>query len=229
VVAILAACSSLPIPGLGGASQPQAQAQVRAQGTRQAGFFNDPSKMPVDQKLGIGILKLEGSPQAITAKQAQDLLPLWKAVKSLGTSNNTSPQEITALYKQIQDTLTPDQVQAIQKLTWTQQDMQSIMQKYGIQFNQGGLATQDPSARATRIAQFQSQGGNRQGGGNFGGGGGFGGGNFGGQTGQNGNGQNRANPQRTPDPNANRNRGGGGFNNIFADAVIKLLQQKAGG
>src|SRR6266498_609956 len=86
LVFILAACSSIKIPGASAQAQP-------SQAARQNGFNGDPAKMPVEQKLGIGILKLEGTSQAVTARQAQDLLPLWKAVKTLSTSNNTSPQE----------------------------------------------------------------------------------------------------------------------------------------
>jgi hypothetical protein len=226
-VMILVACASLKIPGLS-----SAQAQQPSQSNQRGGFNSDPAKMPVEQKLGIGILKLEGTPQAITAQQAKDLLPLWKAVKTMSASSNTSPEEITALYKQIEETLTPDQIQAIQKTTWTQEELRATMQQYGIQFAQGfgRNATPDPSARATRIAQFQAQGGNggtgRTGGtgGVFNGGpGGFGGGaGFGGQE--------SANAQRTPVPGQNRRAGGfgGGFNNLFADAVIKFLSQKAG-
>ncbi len=219
LVLILAACASLQIPGVSAAAAQPSQA-ARGNG----GFNADPSKMPVQQKLAIGILKLEGTPQAITAQQAQQMLPLWKALKALSTSNNTSQTEITALYQQIQGVLTPDQVQAIQKLTWTQSDMRAMMQQYGIQFGQGFGAngTLDPSVRATRVAQFQAQGG---GGGAGGGGGGFGGGggNFGGGNGANG--QNRA--QRTPAPGQAR-RGFGGMNIIFVNPVIKLLQTKAG-
>lgn len=222
VLLILAACSSLQIPGVSAKAAPSQAA------ARQGGFNQDPAKMPVEQKLGIGILKLEGTPQAVTPQQAQQLLPLWKAVKSLRTSNTSTLEEITALYQQIQGVLTPEQVQAIQKMTWTQSELQATMQQYGINFAQfaNGRPTLDPSARATRVAQFQAQGGGNGGGGGgggFGGAGGFGGGGFGGAQGG-------ANAQRTPVPGQNQARrgAGGGFNSLFADAVIKLLQQKAG-
>ncbi len=64
VVFILAACASLQIPGV------SAQAQPSQAAARQGGFNANPAQMPVQQKLGIGILKLEGTPQAITPKQA---------------------------------------------------------------------------------------------------------------------------------------------------------------
>lgn len=234
MILALVACSSLNLPGTNAAaSQQQAQ-----NGAGVANF--DPAKMPVEQKLGYGTLKLEGTPQAITAEQAKTLLPLWKAVKALNTSSTTSTAEINALYKQIQDSLTPDQVQAIQTMTWTNTDMAATMKQYGIQQaqGQGGFANLSPEQRATRVAQFQAQGGgNRTGGGGNGGAGfagGGGGGGFagGGPGGFAGGGQNGQTVQRTPNPQrtpgAGGARRGGGFNTLFADAVIKLLQQKAG-
>jgi hypothetical protein len=227
VIVILAACASLKIPGIS-----SAQGASSNPSNQQGGPNSDPSKMPVEQKLGIGILKLEGTAQAVTAQQAKDLLPLWKAVKTMATNTNTSPDEITALYKQIQGVLTPDQVQAIQKMTWTQEDLRATMQQYGVQFAQGfgGNGTPDPSVRATRAAQFQAQGngtGNGRGGNGGLNGGGFNGapgGGFGAAGGQGG-----TNARRTPVPGQVRRGGfGGGFNNIFADAVIKLLTQKSG-
>ncbi len=248
LVLILAACSSLNIPGISAITGQNAQNAQNGQGgqNRQGNF--DPSKMPVEAKLGIGILKLEGTDNAVTPQQAKDLLPLWKAVKSLSTSNTTSTDEMNALYKQIQDTLTPAQVQAIQTMTWQQSDLRDIAQKYGVQMGgnggNGGFANLTPEQRATRIAQFQAQGGggaggtggnrtggtggtggNRTGGaGGFGGGGFGGGGNFGGGNG--GNAQGSA--QRTPQPGQSFRRGANSFNILFADAVIKVLQQKAG-
>lgn len=226
MIFILAACSSLKLPG---AAQPAASASQTTQ--RGQGGFANFSTQPVENKLAIGTLKLEGTPNAVTQKEATDLLPLWKAVKSLATSNTTSADEVQALYKQIEDTMTPAQVTAIKNLSMQQADMQALMQQYGIQANQGGgFGNLTPSEQATRIAQFRAQGGNGGGAGGTGngnrtggfgtGGGGFGGGNNGGT---NANGQ--PSVQRTPNP-ARRNLGG--LNYIFVDPVIKLLTQRAG-
>ena len=214
---ILGACSSLKLPG---AAQPTASPAAG----RQGGFANFASQ-PVENKLAIGILKLEGTPNAVNQKEAQSLLPLWKAVKSLSTSNTTSAGEIQALYKQIEDTMTPAQVQAIKNLSLQQADFQALMQQYGIQAQ--AFSTQSPSVRATRQAQFQAQGGAggtgnaNRGNGGLTGGGGFGG-NFGRGNGANANGQ--PNAQRTPQPGR---RNLGGMNYLFVDPVIKLLQTRA--
>jgi hypothetical protein len=238
LVILLGACSGIQIPGL--AAKPAQAAQ-----NNPAGGNYDPATMPLEQKLAIGTLKLEGTGQAVTAKQAADLLPLWQAVKSLSASTNTAPSEITAVYKQIEGVMTPDQTQAIQKITWTQADMQALMTKYGVTFG-GGQGGQNLTAdqRATRTAQFQSR--NQNGGGGAGGPGGFGGapggapggpGGFGGAPGGapggaggfGGGGGSGTDVARTPNPGQAGRQAGGGMNTIFIDPLIKLLQTRAAG
>lgn len=215
----LTACSSVKNSSAGSAQPATTQ-------NAQGGFANFASQ-PVENKLAIGILKLEGTPNAVTSKEAQDLLPLWKGVKSLSTSSTASPDEIQALYKQIEDTLTPAQLQAIKNLNLQQADFQALMQQYGVQLQQnGGFGNGTPSPQqATRVAQFRAQGGNAAGNGNRGGygGGGFGGGNFGGGNGVTAN--SRPTMQGTPQPGR---RNLGGLNYMFVDPVIKLLEQRAG-
>jgi hypothetical protein len=196
--------------------------------------------MPLEQKLAIGTLKLEGTGQAVTAKEAADLVPLWQAIKSLDASTNTAPSEITAVYKQIEGVMTPEQTQAIQKMTWTQQDMQALMTKYGVTFGAGqaGQGGQNLTAdqRATRTAQFQSRtqnGGGGAGGpggpGGFGGQGGAPGGVPGGTGGFGGQGGSGTAVARTPQPGQAGRRAGGGMNIIFIDPLIKLLQTRVAG
>jgi hypothetical protein len=221
LVIVLGACASIAgiqIPGL---TKPTQASQYAG------GANSNPSQMPLEQKLAIGTLKLEGTPQAVTAKEATDLLPLWQAVKSLSANSNTAPSEITAVYKQIEGVMTPDQTQTIQKMTWTQQDLQALMTQYGIQFGsaQGGQ-TLTADQRATRTAQFQSRNPNG-GAGGFGGQGGVpgGAGGFGGQGGTGG----TSTAQRTPQPGQASRRGGMGMNSMLVDPLIKLLQTRAAG
>lgn len=229
LIGVLAACSSLPIPGITSASANSGNSANSGQGAGanqngQRGNQFDPATMPVEQKLAIGILKLEDTSMKVTPDQAKILLPLWQALKSLSTNNNTTTDEINALFTQMKDTLTPDQVTAIQKMTWQQSDLQALAQQYGIQFAQGGFGGTPNPQRETQIAQFRASNGNAGGGGGFFGPGGGGPGGFGGGGGGN-NGTTR--PTQSPQQQARRQLGG--LNRIFADAVIKLLQQKAGG
>ncbi len=217
LVLILAACSGTPAV--------QAPAQNQS-GDPMADFANQ----PVENKLAVGILSLEGTNKALTADQAKAMLPLWEAVKSLRTDPNTTAQEISGLYQQIQQTLTPDQVQAIQDLDLDPQEVQALMEKYGLQFQPNAAVTQDPSAMATRIAGRSSNGaaGGPGGGGFEGGpGGGFGGGPGGGMGGGFANGSNST--QGTPQPNPARAGGGfrNGFNALFVDPVIHMLTERS--
>jgi hypothetical protein len=175
----------------------------------------NPANQPIEGKLAMGTLKLEGSAQAITAEQAKNLLPLWKAVKALTASSTASTDEMNALYTQIQEAMTADQVAAIKALTLAPADMQALMQQYNIQSPQGG-----PSQSTTRTANSANQNGAPGAGGPPGGappdGGGPGGGLPGGA---------QTTPHAGQTPRAQR--AGGGMNTLFVDPLITLLDARA--
>lgn len=81
--------------------------------------------------LALGTFKLEDTDQAVTAAQAKKLLPLWKAVKSIGASDTAAQAEIDALYRQIKESMTSEQWKAIQAMNLTMQDAQTIMAQVG--------------------------------------------------------------------------------------------------
>jgi hypothetical protein len=174
----------------------------------------DPSKMTLQDKLAIGTLKLEGSKLAVDAKEAATLLPLWSAVQSLGTSDTTSQQEMDALDSQIQSAMTPDQVKAIDGMTFTQEDIRKLMADLGIDFGPSQGRTRIPGSNGSSAAGPGGPGGP----GDFPGGGGFppGGGTFR-QGGNNGT------TQSTPNPNRPRL----GFGRIFIRPLITILKQRA--
>ncbi|NMC79727.1 MAG: hypothetical protein GYA59_10240, partial [Chloroflexi bacterium] len=147
----LAACSgSAPATSTQGQETSQTAGSLSPQGTGTA--FN-PGEMSTDMKLALGTFQLEDTDLAVTAQQAKDLLPLWKAVRSLSTSQTTSQEEIQALYQQIQETMTPEQVQAIDAMKFDQETISALMQKLGINFSQGNGApgALSDSERATRV------------------------------------------------------------------------------
>ena len=197
--------------------------------------------LPVEMQLALGTLMLKDSDNAVDAKTASQLIPLWQAVGSLSSKSSTAPQEIQALYKQIGDTMTPAQIQAIAGMQLTQQDIPRVAQKLGLDlaagrgFNQGARPTgQAPSTNGQGGRTFSGSGGrgNFQGGG-FGGGGGFPGGGFGGDGGFPGGGS-FGGAQQTPNASTRAtaqarfaNNGGGGFSRlstVWVDAVVKYLQ-----
>ena len=89
----------------------------------------------------LGIIKLDGTENAITASQAKELLPLWETLQVLESSDTAAAGEKDALITQIQETMTQEQAQAINALNLTRQDMFSIMQSQGTAFegSQSGM------------------------------------------------------------------------------------------
>lgn len=90
-----------------------------------------------ETRLIIGTFKLEGSDQAVTPQQAAQLLPLWKAVRSLSASDTASQLEIQALYEQIRETMTSEQLQVIDSVNLNNTNMRELMQELNIQMPAG--------------------------------------------------------------------------------------------
>ena len=220
------------------ASSQSTGSQVSASGTQPApGGTFDFSKQPVENKLAIGTLALEGTSNAVTAEQAKTLLPLWKAVKSLSSSSTISTDEMNALYQQIQEAMTADQVAAINNLSLKQSDFQALQQKYNIQMPQPGAAAQGtPAAKSGSSSGGSTTGGanNNASGGGFPGGdpGGMGMPPDGGAGGPGGmppdQGQSSGRAQVTPSGTRPAGQGPrGGMNTMFIDPLIKVLQERA--
>jgi hypothetical protein len=133
LVAALAACSGLSNSGV---------SSTAASGS---------STSSVNEKLGAGILSLEGTENAVTTEQADSLLFLWQGVSSLGTDNNTTDTEMAALYDQIRETLTADQVQAIQAMNLGDTEVSTLASQYGA----GNAASAASVASSSQSAQGQ--------------------------------------------------------------------------
>jgi predicted small secreted protein len=195
------------------------------------GFQADPNvrELPLSSKLAIGTLKLEATEYAVASDQATELLPLWQVLNSLSSSDTAAPEELTAITEQIQETMTAEQLQAIEEMGLTQEDMFATMQELGLvnapQANVEG--TPQPGAGfGGGQGQGPPDGGFVPGGAPPGGGPGGGegpGGGFGGQG---------LTQEQIATAQARRAEGGGaGFGNRMAaplvEAVIKLLESKA--
>jgi len=216
----LAACSPAPAAqAAGGTSAPATQ------GTPQPRR----GQVSTETKLLIGTLQLEGTDQAVTKEQAAQLLPLWKALKTLTASQTSSQDEINALYTQIQETMTADQNKAIDGMQITFQSIGAVEQKLGITpaaGSFGGFGTPSPAQQATRQARIAQGGGNFRGGDGAGGPGGAGGGFNGG--GFSGGGTQNQNNSQVATAIAGRRANGGRVNSALLDALINLLTQRAG-
>lgn len=116
-------------------------------------------------QLALGAIKLDGTPNAINTKQATALLPLWQALRSANQSGSAQA-EVTALLTQIEQTMTPNQLQAIKAMKLTQTEFQDWSKANGITLGSGaeggvsgGGAGLSASEKATRQATRASSSG----------------------------------------------------------------------
>jgi len=181
--------------------------------------------LPVSTQLLIGTFKLEDTDLAVTAEQANELIPLWQVLQSISSSDTAAQEEMDALVEQIQETMTAEQVQAIEAMNLTSQDMFTIMQEQGL--GGGGPMMTQGTPEAGSNGDFPAP---PAGGGDFigpAGGGPGGGGGTGGGGGQG------LSPDQIATAQANRaeNGGGGGFRFNGApapliNALVEFLQKK---
>lgn len=101
--------------------------------------------------LALGTLNLEGTDLAVTPQQAATLLPLWQTADDLAKAGNATAADQEAAFQQIQDAMTPEQMQAIQSMDLSGQNMPDLAQKLGIGMP-GGQATLTPEQQATMDA-----------------------------------------------------------------------------
>lgn len=99
--------------------------------------------LPVMVQLIVGTLELDGTEWAVTPEQAAELLPLWKAVRSLSESDTAAEAEIEAVVDQIGASLTDEQLQAIAQMQLTQEDLFGTIQELGVLPEGGEVATGD--------------------------------------------------------------------------------------
>jgi hypothetical protein len=92
-------------------------------------------------QLAVGILKLAGTDQTVTAEQAKDLIVYWKTYRQLSQSDTAAQAEYDGLITQIEETLTTDQIQAITDMNITQQDVFASLQGVTVTTSSSGSST----------------------------------------------------------------------------------------
>jgi hypothetical protein len=185
---------------------------------------------PLQARLSLGTFLLEDTDLAVTPEQAAELLPLWEAVLSLSESDTAAQAEIDALYNQIEETMTAEQLQAITEMNPTQEDITALMESLGLDNAnaaggfQGGNPPQgfDPDNLPEGFGPGNFPGGGQMGPGAGGGQGqGPGGGMFGGDI----------DPETLATMEARREEMGGSFRNranlFLVEPLIELLQERA--
>jgi len=214
-------------------AEPGASAQNTDSGTTGGSLDEEfENALPVSAQLGLGILVLEDTELAVDPTQAAELLPLWKAARALSESETVAEAEMEAVFNQIQDAMTPEQVTFIGEMQLDQEQMAQLAEDLDLPFGFGrgqGFANLTPEQQATaqsarESGQFGQEGGFP--------GSGFPGGGFpGGNPGGRGFGGGNLTPEQQATFEARRaERGnfGARFALFFADPLIELLETRAG-
>jgi len=170
----------------------------------------EPVALPQSIQLSLGTLMLAETPQAVTAEQAQELLPLWQVLRTLQQSDTSAQVEIEAVLKQIQGAMTPEQSAAIEEMDLTMASMRTMAQELGLGMGSGGSEGSSGSQRGG----FRPPDGMVPGGGTGPGGGMFPGGGT----------------DLSPEEQATAiaERMSSGFGTALMDRLIELLEARAG-
>lgn len=133
LLALIAACAA-PAPS----AAPAAATTPPASSPMLSEDYDD--ALSVRNQLAYGTLKLEGTPNAVSAEEATRLLPLWQALNALDDSSTTAVEESTAVQNQILAALTPEQVAAISSMHLTN----AMLQAYYVEIGVAVASTPEP-------------------------------------------------------------------------------------
>lgn len=199
--------------------------------TRSGGFRSGGAAavLTPETKLAVGTIKLDGTAQAVDSQEAAQLLPLWQLMSELYSNSAAAPQEFTAVVDQVQSTMKPAQLKAIDDMSLTGSDVFSVFQ------GQGGFAGGGNGSSPRSGGSSNFTGGNRGGngggqtfvfaGGPGGGGpGGFSGGGFPGGGGFGNRTQSNSSQSGSSTQNAQSFQNTAG--KLIVDQLIKLLEGK---
>ena len=178
-------------------------------------------------QLILGSFRLESTDFAITAEQAEVLLPLWKGYQALIGSDTASSIEQEALLNQISEEYTAEQMSSFTETETNPQDMAALMEEFGIEMAGGGMmggrmgegeegenGMLDDAQREEMQALREANGGGEGPGGGLGGGGGQ-----------------EVDPEQLATMQAERAANGGGArengqDEMFLPVLIELLESK---
>lgn len=175
-----------------------------------------------EAELAIGTLKLDGTTQDLTAAQATELLTLWQAYQVLSNSDTTAQAELDALVKQIQETMTSEQLKAIDEMQITAETMAAVMQSAMPEITESASGT----AESSSLGQSAAGGGPGTDGGGGPGGAPMDGGGMGGDMGA-AMGDPNMSSQSTPDAASQGFAQTANVNPMLLNALIRMLETKA--
>jgi len=118
--------------------------------------------LTVRNQLAMGVLSLDGTENEVAPEQAKALLPMWQALRGTMRSGAAATAEVEALLAQIEETLTPAQLDAIGAMRLTQDDLRVWAESQGIALGTGegvgsgmgggsgqGLSSEEKATRQT--------------------------------------------------------------------------------
>lgn len=133
----LTSCSSdvsTPVEEAGGLDNP-----TNNEGSESFGLVGGAAfELPETSQIMLGTFLLQETEFAVDANQAAQLLPLWKAVRTLSTSDSAAPEEIGALQTQIEETMTESQLEMIFSMELTGEDIFGLVEELGLEFGPRG-------------------------------------------------------------------------------------------
>ncbi len=145
--------------------------QVSAETSQEVRLRDDyADALSIQGQLASGTLLLEETELVVDEALAAELLPLWRAVRSLINSDTAAALEIEAVYNQIQDTMTPDQISAIAKMKLTEETLATMLEESELFFGQSNFAGGRGEGAGSGEGFIPPEGGLRPGGGFPGGG-----------------------------------------------------------
>jgi len=136
VIGTLAGCSTANSDTISTGSDVQVSSDT-SQGIRLQDDYDD--ALSIQGQLAAGTLLLEETELAVDEALAADLLPLWRAAQSLINSDTAAALEIDAVYNQIQDTMSPDQIYTIAEMELTEETLATMLEEGELVLGQGGL------------------------------------------------------------------------------------------
>jgi hypothetical protein len=89
-------------------------------------------QLPELTRLLVGTLQLEDTDLAITAEQAQALLPLWKMARNLSSSDSAAEAELAALAAQVREAMTAGQTSAIDAMELSSASVMQTRSELGL-------------------------------------------------------------------------------------------------
>ncbi len=145
---VLAACAPAGLlPGSASGGAPANSGGSASSNSSSNSANNGAAAGPSGLQLAAGMLRLEGTSNAVSVQEAAKLLPLWQSLQQIETNasqatpgarpNSAEMQQVGAQLTLIRNAMAPAQIQAITAMNLSRQDIFTAFQQAGISFGGG--------------------------------------------------------------------------------------------